>query len=203
MKRENVERKKDPNVPARSGGRRTLDRRRTPVRLWMICGILVCMTFGVPSWSRYRAQVVSSGQAVIACLAVGSEINIDAGTLPKKPGTSTQVIFAVTNEENGKVSETELRYHVTPETGENLPLTFTLTQDPSKGPADDNWISDGSTVAANTASVEGTFPPGQGAVHRYIMTIGWPEDQESDNADYADEIDYVRLKIRAVQASPR
>ena len=180
-----------------------MDRRRTPARLWMICAILVCMTFGVPSWSRYRAQVESGGQAVIARLAVGSEINIDAVTLPEKPGTSTQVTFAVTNEDHGNVSETRLQYSVTPETGENLPLTFTLTRDQSKGAADDNWIPDGSTVAANTASVEGTFPPGQGAVHRYIMTIGWPEDQESDNADYADEIDYVRLKIRAVQASPR
>lgn len=179
---------------------RRIRSRGLPVRLWLVCAILACTIVGVPSWSRYRKQLDGMGNAAIARLAVGSEIQIDAGTLPEKPGDSTRVAFVVINEKAGAVSEAQLQYRVTPETAGNLPLKFTLTRDESQGTADGNWIPTGS-IAGNAASTAGILPPGERSVHRYTITIAWPESTE-DNADYADEIDYVRIRIRAEQVSP-
>ena len=175
--------------------------KRKPVRLWLICGILACMLLGVPTWSRYRKNIESEGSAVIARLAVGSDINIEAGSLPKRPGESTETTFTVTNEKNGAVSEVKLQYHMKLETANNLPLTFALVHDETQGAADQNWIAAGS-IAGNTTIGPGAFFPGEKAAHRYILTIGWPESAEADDVDYADEIDYVRLKIHAEQEGP-
>lgn len=171
--------------------------------LWLrlICGILCCGAITTAAWSRYQFHNGGRGEAVVARFVTGSEFHIDPASLPQKPGETTQVKFMVTNFEGEQVSEAMLGYQVTPETAGNLPLTFQLNRDEASVAADSNWIPDGE-LTGNTASTDGIFQAGQAAVHHYRLTINWPVLEDGENADYADEVDYVRVKIQARQISP-
>ena len=175
-------------------------RRRThgPLWLYLICGILICGTAGTAAWSGYRQHLEGSGMTKIALLVNGSEFTIDSGPLPRKPGESTQVKFKTTNYEGEKVSEAMMGYTVTPETAGNLPLKFTLSRDESAAAANGNWIAAGN-LTGNVPSAQGIFEAGEKAVHHYILTISWPVGGEDEA--YAEEIDYVRIRIHAEQVS--
>ena len=177
-------------------------RERPRVWLWMTCIILIVGVVGTTAWSKYTNQRDGGGKAVIASLVNHTEFTIDTTTLPSKPGQTTTVKFKVTNFEGSRICETMLHYTLLPETAGNLPLTFTLSRDESAGAANGNWIPAGS-VAGNTASTEGTFEAGQAETHRYTLTIAWPVEASDGDAIYADEVDYVRLKIHASQVSPK
>ena len=189
-RRENIRRKK------RLGAGR-----RRALWLWMICGILLCQIVGTAAYSRYRMEKTGDGESRIACFATGMKF-IEVMNLPEKPGESTDMKFSVTNHEGDRTSETLLYYTVTMETAGNLPLEFTLSRDESQGDhADDNWIGNGK-LTGNTASGQGSLPLGTAVIHRYILKVSWPMEQDTDNYEYADEIDYVRIRVQAKQASP-
>ena len=175
-------------------------RRRThgPLWLYLICGILICGLTGTIAWSGYRQSREGSGAAKIAQLVNGSEFTIDPDSLPRKPGESTQVKFKTANYEGEKVSEAMMGYTVTPETAGNLPLEFTLSRDESTTAANKNWIAPGN-LTGNVPSTQGIFEAGEKAVHHYILTISWPVGGEDEA--YAEEIDYVRIRIHAEQVS--
>ena len=175
---------------------------RKSLWLWMICGILLCQFAGTAAYSRYRMEKTVDGAALIACFATGMKF-IDVTNLPEKPGESTDMKFTVTNHDGARTSETLLSYTVVLETAKNLPLEFTLSRDESQGDyGDANWIENGK-LAGNTASGEGKLPLGTAATHRYILNINWPLETDADDYEYADEIDYVRIRIQAKQVSPR
>ena len=177
-------------------------RSRKSLWLWMICGILLCQFAGTAAYSRYRMEKTAGGHALIACFTTGMKF-IDVTDLPEKPGESTDMKFTVTNHDGGRTSETLLYYTAALETAGNLPLEFTLSRDESQGEAaDDNWIKNGK-LTGNTVSDKGSLPPGTAATHRYILHISWPKETDTDNYDYANEIDYVRIRIQANQASPQ
>jgi len=197
-----MDRRQEDQQEARSRTLRPKARRRRSLWLWMICGILLCQMAGTAAYSRYRIEKAGSGIAQVACFATGMSF-IDVTDLPKKPGESTDMKFAVTNHEGGRTSETLLYYTATMETAGNLPLEFTLSRDESQGEhADDNWIKNGS-LTGNTASPQGSLPLGTAATHRYTLRVSWPVNTDTDDYEYADEIDYVRIKIQAKQASPQ
>ena len=180
----------------------TAGKRIRPLWSWLICGILLCQLAGTAAWSRYRDISDGGGSAVIACLVSGTEFRIDAGSLPTRPGETTQVAFEVTNYEGIHVSETLLQYTVEPETAENLPLIFYLKRDETKGAADTEWIPEGS-IAGNHASQAGLLQAGIKTTHRYILTVGWPVETGTGDYEYADEIDYVQIRVHANQVSPK
>lgn len=173
-------------------------RQRRPWWLWLICGILICQAAGTAAWSQYRKQESGIGEAAIARLVTGTDFSITAGTLPKKPGDTTEVRFAVTNYEGNHVSETMLQYTAEPRTEGNLPLTFYLRRD---GAADAKWIPEG-LMTGNTASSPGILEPGRKSTHSYILTISWPLESGAGDYQYADEVDYVQIRIHARQVSP-
>jgi len=169
--------------------------------LWLICGILVCQAAGITAWSRYSQKRDGEGNAVIASLVTEAEFSIDVNTLPTKPGENTIVNFMVTNYEGNHVSETLLQYTARLETAGNLPLKFSLAPSESGGTVDGNWIASGE-VEGNHDSPPGYLRQGEKVAHYYTLTVSWPLETGDSDEQYADEIDYVRIKIHANQVSP-
>ena len=174
---------------------------RKSLWLWLICGILLCQMVGTTAWSRYRLNLDGKGTGAIASLVTEAEFSMDVKDLPTKPGESTAMNFMVTNYEGNRVSETLLQYAAKLETAGNLPLKFTLSPNESAGAVDGNWIAQGD-VEGNQDSPSGFLRQGEKIAHHYTLTISWPlEDVEADD-QYADEVDYVRVRIHANQVLP-
>ena len=174
---------------------------RKSLWLWLICGILLCQLVGTTAWSRYRLNLDGKGTGAIASLVTEAEFSMDVKDLPTKPGESTAMNFIVTNYEGNRVSETLLQYAAKLETAGNLPLKFTLSPNESAGTVDGNWIAQGD-VEGNQDSPSGFLRQGEKIAHHYTLTISWPlEDVEADD-QYADEVDYVRVRIHANQVLP-
>ena len=181
--------------------RAAVNRRRSSVWLWMIVGILLCQIAGTAAWSQFRYRGDGDGQARIARLVTNMEFDIIAGDLPEKPGETTQLNFMVTNFEEDRVSDAQLQYTAELNTAGNLPLTFYLSPNEAGGTTDGNWIMEGS-MTGNTVSQPGILRHGEKITHRYTLSISWPPETEAEDYQYADEIDYVRIRIHAEQVSP-
>ena len=176
--------------------------RRKTLWLWLICGILLCQLTGITAWSRYHKEIKAGGTGVVARLVTDAEFSIQVESLPTKPGESTAMNFMVTNYEGERVSETLLQYTVKPETAGNLPLKFSLSPNETGGIVDENWITAGA-LEGNQDSAPGFFRQGEKITHHYTLTISWPVETTGENDDqYADEVDYVKVRIHANQVSP-
>lgn len=171
---------------------------RRSLWLWLVCGILLCQLGGVTAWSRYRLSRDGGGNAVVASLVTEAEFSMVVQEMPTKPGERTSMNFKVTNYEGNRVSETRLQYTVKPETAGNLPLKFTLSPN---GTADGDWIAAG-VVECNQESDPGFLRQGETITHHYTLTIDWPLETGAGDDQYADEIDYVKVRIHAKQVSP-
>ena len=175
--------------------------RRRSLWLWLICGILLCQMAGTTAWSRYSQKRTGGGTGVVASLVTEAEFHIDVQKLPTKPGESTAMNFMVTNYEGDRVSETYLQYAARIETAGNLPLTFFLSPNESGVTADGNWIAAGD-IGGNTDSRPGILKQGEKVTHHYTLTINWPVETGASDEQYADEVDYVRVRIHANQVAP-
>lgn len=192
-------------IPGQGPGREGVRRYKTgSLWVYLICMILACGAVGTAAWSKYGKKSEGGGAAYVARLVTDySDFTIVPENLPKKPGESVPVEFAVANFDGGKVCEAALSYTVTALTVGNLPLTFRLDRDQSSAGADSSWIAAGS-LDGNTASPAGNFLPGTEAEHRYRLTISWPVDAagSGNDEDYAGELDYVRIQIKTEQELP-
>ena len=94
-----------------------------------------------------------------------------------------------------------LQYTAKPETAGNLPLKFTLSPNESGITVDGDWIAQGD-VEGNHESQPGRLRQGEKITHHYMLTISWPLGTGDSDDQYADEIDYVRVRIHANQVSP-
>jgi len=174
---------------------------RRSLWLWLVCGILLCQLAGVTAWSRYRLNRDGKGVAVVASLVTEAEFSMVVQDMPTKPGERTTMNFMVTNFEGNRVSETRLQYTVKPETAGNLPLKFTLSPNETEGTVDGDWIASGD-VERNQNSAPGFLRQGEKITHHYTLTIDWPLETGDGDDQYADEIDYVKVRIHANQVSP-
>lgn len=182
-----------------------------------IIGYLLMLTaasLGVlsASYARYSDQMTSEGNVAIAVWgsdAVIEPLPIDVSGL--KPGDAKTFTFQVTNTKDGKTSQVAQAYSFTVVTTENLPLQFALSSAVSNPSGGGTMISlpggNGSagvlSFTDGKAELTGGFLPHTDQVtHQYTLTVTWPDGEDSNGSDYADEIDLVTLTVKADQVIP-
>lgn len=174
------------------------------VRYLLYLCIASALVFGF-TYARYILGIHGQGTASTAAVALnvtdGSSNTLDLTTQLQglQLGATKEIVFAVTNQKGGIVSEVAQDYTVSVYTTGNLPLTYTLlAQDSDAGTYVANPISssDGSMVWAG-----GRLPYAEkGVTHTYTLTAEWPSNQADESL--TDEIDLVTLTVDTKQALP-
>lgn len=157
----------------------------------IILGILlILITIGLGTWARYTSSVEGEGSATVATYA-SNVTTVEFTTLPTKPGEEVEQTVIISNNKDGKIAQTKLKYWFVLETAGNLPLKLEI-QDPNGSVLN--------TVNANTESKEFEFPYSSATVNKsYKIKVIWPIDQ--NDAQYAGMVDYVKLKVHIEQAT--
>lgn len=114
------------------------------------------------------------------------------------PGDSKTIAIQVQNWEEGnlgKISDYHQIVKLELETTGNLNLEYTLEIEKENG-----WVPVGlyRLDYHHYQSKKQEFFPGNAEIKKYRLTITWPRDE--DDHRYKNEIDYLELGLRAVQA---
>lgn len=109
------------------------------------------------------------------------------------PGATKTVAIWVSNKDSsGKVSGYNQNVTLELKTTANLPLNFTLQKEggtPVVFNHPDNY---------RYVSESQSFTAGVGETKAYVLTVSWPDGE--NHYRYRNEIDYIELKLTAVQA---
>ena len=165
---------------------------------------LVTTVIGSTTLASYAMTGNTTAGAAIAIFTSGVQKTLDLGTQGAlAPGEVKEIMFNVTNSENGKVCEVPVSYEVQIETTKNLPLQFSLTGTKDNEEADESLNAlVGSLDQKTLLATGGKLPSarsGGGTNHSYTLRITWPQ---SENAEaYSSEIDHLSVKIKTTQAS--
>ena len=162
---------------------------------YLLYAIIVVLLISTVTLSRYLTTVSGSGSADVASMVLnGTEVAIDVSGIC--PGDSRTLLFSVSNDESGDISDVIQSYTITLETTDNIPLTFSLSSGDAAGT--DHALTPALTSENNIhVWTGGALPHTTGTVHNYTLTVAWPSG-ESD-PKYAKEVDAVRLTVDSVQ----
>jgi len=165
--------------------------------MYLIYLCLISLIITGISFSRFSTVIQNTGPENTAIPAVVfstwimnqqvSTINIEG----IKPGDSKTITISVNNQDgNGNASSYNQSVTLELETTGNLPLQYSLTKDGTpvslSHPDSYQYVSAAQEFTANMAETKS-----------YILTISWPAS--SNSYTYKDEIDYLQLRLRAVQ----
>lgn len=193
---------------------------------YLLCLGIACTFVGGVTYARYISEVSGSATAVVAAVAMNvtgngegssSELDLTKELGGMRPGDNKTLVFAVTNQMGGAVSEVALEYSITIHTTGNLPLIYDIKKSTvEKSDAGETELLDsgsgdiGTYVNPNDRNKNGdtewlwsggSLPYMQGGVtHTYQLTVEWPGSKKEENL--ADEIDWVTLTVDAKQALP-
>jgi hypothetical protein len=184
-------------------------RRKKILKHWYYCFIYLFITSLVVtgvSFSRFSTSITNTGAENINVTGTGpatpdivfSTWVIDHGAATVSlanlaPGdTKTIAIWVSNKNSSGKVSGYNQNVTLELKTTGNLPLSYTLqkedgTQVVLNHPDTYRYVSESQAFLANTEETKS-----------YILTVSWPGS--SNNHKYSNEIDYIELKLTAVQA---
>lgn len=155
--------------------------------------------------ARYSTVVRGGASATVAAVALditGNRTSIDLSShlQDMSPGSERNLVFSVSNQKNGAVSQVTQEYSITVGSTGNLPLTFHLA--PQAQTSQGICVNEaGTSNGQNMVWTGGLLPCSKSAVtHTYTLTVRWPSAQS--NAAYASEIDLVTLSVDAEQVMP-
>lgn len=140
------------------------------------------------SLAKYAANFNGEDSAVIAIMA--SDVTTSFSTVGAEPGSITMIPFSITNTANGKTCEVTQTYKIAIERSNNIPFEFDLCKDSSCN----NVVSKVGTYYSDSSFKLNAGVP---ETNNYYLRVYWPSNK--NDASYSLEVDYIRLKINAVQ----
>ena len=138
--------------------------------------------------AKYTTKVNGEDSALIAIMA--NDVVFDFDTYKAEPGSTTIIPFSVTNTSEGKTCEVTQTYKMSIERSNNIPFEFELCKDSNCTNVltmTNGYFTDASFI----------LNAGVAETKNYYLKVVWPSDK--NDASYALEVDYIRLKISAVQ----
>ena len=160
----------------------------------LLCLVLASFWVTGNIYARYTATAGADDAARAAIFGHNETIELPSDwTESLVPGSEKKVTLTVSNQNNGKVSETAQKYHIEVVTAGNLPLEFSMVK------GNDN--SDTGTAIQETKKENSHtytdndmfFQADIAATHQYALTVKWPADKNA--AALAELPDYVQIKI--------
>lgn len=152
--------------------------------------LIILLAMGAVTLARYSSQVQGTGTSTAALFQNDAKFTLTDDDVPKHPGDERIVDFKISNTKDSKTAEVTQTYEFTVETAENIPFTFAFSKD---GGA--TW----KTIAANTKTDYKNVLSLSEQTDNWKIKITWP-DTASDSS-YANEVEYVRVRIHMAQKS--
>ena len=157
----------------------------------MILGILlILVTIGLGTWARYTSSIEGKGSATVATYA-SDVTTVNFTDLPTKPGEEVERTVTISNNKDGKIAQTKLKFWYVLETAGNLPLELEILD------TNGNSLV---TAKANQESNKFDFPYSSSTENKtYKIKVIWPASE--NDAKYAGMVDYVKLNVHIEQAT--
>lgn len=150
--------------------------------------LIILLVMGAVTLARYTTSLTGTGTATTALYQNDTEFTLTNDDMPTHPGDQRIVAFSVTNTKDAKTAEVAQIYEFTVETAENIPLEFAFSKDGGT-----TWKTASTNTKTNYQSVLGLTAQ----TDNWKIKIIWPD--AADDSKYANEIDYVRIKIHMEQ----
>ncbi|MBR3229946.1 MAG: hypothetical protein IKF91_03870 [Bacilli bacterium] len=155
----------------------------------IIVFLIITLVFIVgDTFAKYVTKAEGSDKAIIAIMASDTSFNFD--NLKAEPGSVNIIPFTLTNSLDGKTCEVTQTYKMSIENSENIPYEYELCKD-----SECESVINKSNGFYSDSSFR--FNAGVSEEKEYYLKVSWPENK--NDASYAFEVDYIRLKIDVVQ----
>ncbi len=167
--------------------------------MWVTYGVIVTALVGTTTLSRYMTTVSGTGSATVASVYVDTTLAVDLSGLEN--GTPVTVNFDIVNYTGTKASDVTMGYQVEVITTGNLPVIYSLAPRSEAdatvlGTMIDNTFGNDGAYTGGTLT-GGVLPHSECETHEYTLTATW--DTNAKDADYADEVDAVKIVITSSQ----
>lgn len=176
------------------------------ISIILICIFLIVFLVVIirKTFSRYETTGVSQPEIQMAFWLV-TDTNQEGEVFIEDmiPGNSKEYAFSVSNFKDGKRSEVTTTYEVSVKATTNMPLKYEIYQveGGNKEKCDVTELNEpdsyGTYFKTVTTTTDLEFDHTEDQTHNFELKIIFPE--ENDNADYADLVENVSLRVSAKQ----
>ena len=157
--------------------------KKIPLRVWLFYLLLLSTLLTGISYASYRSE--SSGGSSVRVALFANDASIDLSVTDFYPGKTVELPITVTNYDDENVCEVSQSY-------EMQASAFV-----GRIPLEIKWKTNGSILPGNAS---GNFFVSEGRTHDdYFLVVSWPINAGYPDAEFADEIEVIRINVRCEQ----